>query len=210
MSLSAVFPSIEEGLALHLRLCAEDPMAPAEVCAAYLEPLLSWLESVFPCAEEPMRQSAVHDALLGYVQQPQVYDPRRGELGAYLRRAARGDWCNLWRREDRHRRRQIPWNLVELGEEAGNLSGRESEPWLLLEREEEAASWQQLLERFRGECDPVEQCVLDLMLAGERNTRVFALAIGLADVPRAEQEIAVKRVKDCIKKRLERARRPKP
>jgi hypothetical protein len=42
------------------------------------------------------------------------------------------------------------------------------------------------------------------MLAGERATSAFAEAIGKANLPAAEQEREVKRVKDRVKKRLER------
>ena len=43
------------------------------------------------------------------------------------------------------------------------------------------------------------------MLAGERRTAVFAAAVGLSDRSLREQAQEVKRVKDRIKKRIERA-----
>ena len=45
----------------------------------------------------------------------------------------------------------------------------------------------------------------ELMGEGERRTAVFARALGLEDRPPGEQEREVKRVKDRIKKRMQRA-----
>ena len=53
----------------------------------------------------------------------------------------------------------------------------------------------------------MEERVLDLMLVGERSTSAYAAALGLVDRPRAERAREAKRVKDRIKKRLERAGR---
>ena len=43
------------------------------------------------------------------------------------------------------------------------------------------------------------------MRLGERKTAAYALALGIADRPAAEQRREVKRVKDRLQKRLERA-----
>ena len=47
--------------------------------------------------------------------------------------------------------------------------------------------------------------VFDLMFIGERDTAVFAYALGLTERPPGEQFDAVKRAKDRIKARLKRA-----
>jgi len=54
------------------------------------------------------------------------------------------------------------------------------------------------------------QRVLDLQRCGERRTAVFAEGLGIADRPVSEQEAEVKRVKDRILKRLQRAARGAP
>jgi hypothetical protein len=46
---------------------------------------------------------------------------------------------------------------------------------------------------------------LDLMREGEKRTVVFADAAGFSDLPPEEQAREVKRVKDRIKKRIQRA-----
>jgi hypothetical protein len=45
------------------------------------------------------------------------------------------------------------------------------------------------------------------MLDGERDSAVFAAALGLGDLPVEEQRLRVKQIKDRIKARLRRERR---
>jgi RNA polymerase sigma factor (sigma-70 family) len=203
----APFPSPEEGLRLHLLLCADDPLASAEVCRAYVVPLCAWLGRFFPATDPHLIQDAVHHAVVRYIQQPTAYDPARADLGAYLRMAARRDLFNLFRREKRHRHQRLPESDVELGEESGNILGRDEEPSFLLEREEETARQEALLKSVRESLTPAEGRVLDLLLAGERDTRVFAEALGVDGLPAEEQAREVKRAKDRLKKRLERGGR---
>jgi hypothetical protein len=198
------FPPAQEGLRLHGRLCENDPVATADVCRAYAEPLRAWLGRRVPWADPHLVQSAVNDALFRYVQEPQAYDPARLDLGAYLRMAAWRDLFNLLRNEQRHQRRRLPWSDVELGEERGNIPGREEEPSRRLEREEEAARREAFLSSVRDELTPEEGRVLDLMCEGERDTRRFAAALGALGLPAAEQVREVKRAKDRIRKRLQR------
>ena len=49
-----------------------------------------------------------------------------------------------------------------------------------------------------------EQQFLDLMLHGERKTTIFARALGIEKLSPSAQESEVKRVKDKLKKRIER------
>jgi hypothetical protein len=204
MNSPASFPSPEEELGFHLRLCDLDPVATADVCGAYHDPLVFWLEAAFPNVDPHLRQEAVHLALMEYVKQPHRYDPRRGRLALYLRMAARADLSNLLRREQRHHRQRVPWSVVENDPEGGNILGREEEPLVALEREEEASARQTFLESVSERFTPGEKRVLELMLAGERNNSVFAEALGIADWPPEERDREVKKVKDRIKKRLER------
>jgi RNA polymerase sigma-70 factor (ECF subfamily) len=174
------------------------------VCAAYLRPLLARLEATFPHDDPHLRQTAVHEALLDYVQHPQRYDPAQTDLGAYLRMAARRDLLNLRQREARHRRRREPWSVVEDEDNGGNLSGREEEPPAALLRREEAEGREALFQAVAEGCSPQEKRVLDLMRAGERRTSAYADAVDAGGQPSEEQERVVKRVKDRLKKRIER------
>src|SRR5438105_3209093 len=92
------FPSLDEGLSLHHRLCEHDPVAPADICAAYLEPLVHWLGLRYPRVHPDVRQTAVHDALIGYLKNPAGYAPSKGSLEVFLRLAAKRDLLNLFQR----------------------------------------------------------------------------------------------------------------
>jgi hypothetical protein len=197
------FPSREEGLVLHLHLCDLNPTAVADVCLAYLNPLLGWLDVKFARVDPHIRQTAAHDALLTYVQKPQSYDHSRGDLASYLRMATRGDLVNLLNKEGKHHQGRVSWDLVEEAAEDGNLQGAE-EPSKLLRRAEENQQWQAFLGSVAEGFMEEERSVLNLMLAGERRTGVYAKAVGIEGLSVAEQEREVKKVKDRIKKRLER------
>ena len=53
-----------------------------------------------------------------------------------------------------------------------------------------------------------EAAALELLRQGERKTAPYAAVLGITDLPEAEQRQQVKRVKDKLKKRLERAGGP--
>ena len=198
------FPAPEAGLLLHLRLCDGEADAPADVCAAYLTPLLDYFSRAFP-HEDPHRVAdAVHRALMDYVREPLRFDPGRGDLAAYLRMACRGDLLNLRAREARHHRGRVGWESVELGEPGGNCPGREEEPSRQLERAEEAAEADGILRRLTAGWGEAERRLLELILGGERRTEAFAAVIGLGGAAREEQEREVKRAKDRVKRRLAR------
>jgi DNA-directed RNA polymerase specialized sigma24 family protein len=199
----AEFPSREEGLTLHVQLCALNPAAVADACRAYLDPLLAWLAAKHRDVDPHLRQTATHDALMSYVQAPHSYDPARMELGAYLRMAARGDLLNLRKREGKHQKGRVALAVVEDEGEDGNLSVEE-EPSVQLEAAEEAERCRDLLKAMTEDFTEEERRVLELMLAGERTTSVYASVLRLEELPANEREREVKKVKDRIKKRLER------
>jgi RNA polymerase sigma-70 factor (ECF subfamily) len=198
------FPSPEEGLRFHVRLGEGDPVAPAEVCKAYLGPLNVWLVTAFPKIDPHLRQAAIDQALFDYVQQPGRYDPARGDLARFLRMAARSDLMNLLAQEQRHQVQRVPWSVVEDDQQGRYLSGREPEPAAVLQDREEDERWQAFLRSVKAKCTAAENQVLDLMMAGQRQCQAFAAALDIGHLPAAEQEREVKRVKDRIKKRLER------
>jgi RNA polymerase sigma-70 factor (ECF subfamily) len=197
------FPPPEEGLRLHLALLEGDPLAPPDIAAAYLPPLADWIERAFPRVDSHLQQTAVEDAILNYIKRPRAFDPRLGDLASYLRMAARGDLRNLLCQEERRHRHRIPWKVVEQAAERGNIPG-EDEPAYQVERAEEAAAWHAFLRSFAASLTPVDRRVLELILAGEHSTQVFAAPLGLGELPVDIQEREVKRARDRLMKRLQR------
>jgi hypothetical protein len=181
------------------RLLARDPLAPSDLCAAYLDPLIDWLSRQRKSADPDLVAEAAERALLSLISNPRTYDPRRGGLEGYLRLSARGDLLNLLAKEWRYRAR-----TVELDARGGNYLGREDDPGWRLSLAEEAARLSQPPPGWSAE----EVRVRELMRHGERRTPVFAEAIGVAHLPKREQEAAVKRVKYRIGKRRERGGEP--
>jgi hypothetical protein len=197
------FPSHEEGLALHLHLSDLNPVAVADVCQAYVNPLIHWIAVKFAGVDSHLQITAVHEALMSYVQKPGAYDPKRGDLAKYLRMAARGDLINLLKRESRHHQGRVNWAVVEDVAEDGNISGAD-DPSVQVSQAEERQQWRTFLETVVATFSEEEHRVFDLMLAGERDAEVFAEALDDKAVPPAEQEREIKKVKDRIKKRLQR------
>ncbi len=201
------FPSPAQGLALHLRLCDSDSIAPADLCRAYLGPLVAWLAARSGRVDQQICESAAHDALVTYVRNPRTYDPARGDLGAYLRMAARGDLFNLLQREAKHEKGRVAWMGVEDAGGAGNIPG-EDDPTSRAEREEEAGRAKAFLAAIAEGFTRRERDVLNLMLAGEHKTSPFASALGVDSLSETEQRREVKKVKDRILKRIQRGGPP--
>ena len=197
------FPSREEGLALHLHLRDLNPAAVADVCRVYINPLIEWVARKFAGVDSHLRATAVHEALMTYVRNPAAYDPNRGDLALYLRMAARWDLVNLLKRESKHQQGRVDWAVVEDEAEDGNLFGAD-DPSLQLLRAEESQQWQAFLGNVIAFFTEEERRVLELMLAGERKTEVYAHALRIEGSLTAEQEREVKKVKDRIMKRLQR------
>jgi hypothetical protein len=199
--------SDERGLALHRRLLEGDPTASADVAVAYLEPLISWLVarrrsgvSVDMCIE------AAEDAVIALVKSPASFNPERGlGLGAYLRMSAQGDLKNLLQRENRHRQNQISLEIVELSPQAGKYLAKDDDPSLPLRIHEEIqGATAEIVSPARDGLSEGESQALDMLLQGERKTHAYALVLGLGHLPEIAQRAEVKRVKDKLKKRIQR------
>lgn len=197
-------PSREAGLALHRRLLADDPTAPADLASAYLDHLAEWLLARNPRVPDPhLHTEAAGEAIIALIKNPRSYDPARLSLEAYLHMSAQGDLRNLLRKERRHQAHRARWEAVELSPARGKeLWDTANDPARIVGREDETAiptapAPPGLTTRETG--------VLALMRAGERKTVAYARLLGLADRPIAEQRREVKRVKDRLQKRLARA-----
>lgn len=205
------FPlSASEARALWKRLLDGDPTATSDVAVAYLDPLVDWLVQRYPRCDPHDCATAAEDTILALIRNPSSYQPERQTLEAYLRMAASRDLQNLWQREKRHAKRRARLEAVELSPQMRKyLRDDDADPAAIVDREEDLA---QDRDRTRRRSDeilrglaPLEVHVFELMRSGERRTEAYARALGLSDRPLDEQRREVKRVKDRIKKRIERA-----
>jgi hypothetical protein len=215
--------------ALHVRLLQDDPTAPGELAqlvlfgplaGRFLQGLRRRVGPLFRSMGSTVRDDALHDAAVtacvSYMKRPAQYDPARapGGLLQYLIMAAHRDLLNARSRIQRQGEAE-PLSLVELRAQRRNTqlrlvqvagAGQEGNPEETLDAQQRTAELRaQLAAQEALMATEAERMVLRLMAAGERDTPVFAQALGIGALPPEVQQREVKRVKDKIKKRLERA-----
>jgi RNA polymerase sigma-70 factor (ECF subfamily) len=210
---SSVLPSQDQALALHQRLLDGDRTASSDLAVAYLDWLAVRLSRANSRIPTDICDTAAEDAILNLIDHPHTYDATRGALTAYLWMSASGDLKNLLRAERRHNAHRAAWDVVELSPEAGKyLWDEDSDPARILDRREDNMEHQAALAprmaAAREGLSAGEAAALELLRQGERKTAPYAAALGITDLPEAEQRQQVKRVKDKLKKRLERAGGP--
>jgi DNA-directed RNA polymerase specialized sigma24 family protein len=139
--------------------------------------------------------SAVYETLTDYFKTPEKYDPAKSGLLTYLKLASWRDLRNLLRKESRHTSGRVRLEDVEFSHSDGND---------ISERVAEDLDNQRLVADLTQGMTSDEQAVFDLMMEGERSTRVAAEAMNIGHMSSEEQARQVKRVKDRIKKRIRR------
>lgn len=205
------FPKEDEARGLYDRLVADDPTAPSDVAVAFLDPLAAWMIRQNPRAHPDDCSAAAEEAILALIKNPASYNPRRLALDSYLRMSAKGDLKNLLERERRHHRQRVSLDKVGLFGARGKYVQTDDDPAMVLEwREtamERATRRPAVPDDVRAGLTAGESGVLELMRSGERKTSIYAAALGISQLHPAEQQREVKRVKDRLQKRFERARR---
>lgn len=193
MNLPLDWPTLNEEHQLLTQFTTNTPTAREAIAARFLPLLMRFLEHAFPRVAAEHRDDAADRALLSFLCSPSRYEPTLGRLGAYLRMAARRDLANLLERE-RRARRGIPLDSVAEPADQRNMK-RDEEP-----------TWDDpRLAAERAAFDPDERIAFELMLGGTRDTSAFVNSLGLAHLATDKQVVAVKRVKNRVKKRLARA-----
>jgi RNA polymerase sigma-70 factor, ECF subfamily len=198
-------PAPPDELQLHHRLLAGDETASADLCNLYHNWLADALIAKYRAIDErddALPIEAASNALLDYIQRPSQYDPTRMSLRGYLLMAARRDLLTLWRRDyGRDPLHQSFEELVELGEEPRNRNMDEPEELTVL-RETAERCWERVQDALP---DKRDLQVFTLICLGERETSVFAAALGISNQPVERQRVGVKRAKDRIMTRVRRA-----
>ena len=188
-----------ELLELHNRLLSDDPVATEEIFNIVAPELERHLRLRFPSlaagVDPDIYVSAVYEALTDYFKNPGKYDSSRSGLVTYLRLAARRDMQNLLRKESRHVTGRISLESVEFSRSDGND---------ISERVADDLDFQRLVEDLAQRMTSEERAVFSLMLEGERSTEAAAEAMGMGHLPPEDRARDVKRVKDRIKKRIQR------
>lgn len=197
-------PSADDAMRLYRRLLERDPVAPADFAVAFLKPLMAWLRRTNRAVDPVACEEAAGEAIVCFLNDPTKFDPQCLGVEAFLRMAAQRDLQNLLRKERRHQKNRRDWNVVERASPDGKYLGREDDPSLPLQIVE-ARQQQALPAAQRKQLTDVEQRFWEQMQQGERRHSVFAVILGNTHLPEDEQRRQVKRVKDRLKKRQERA-----
>lgn len=206
--MTAARPSHEAIDQAYQRLLAGEPDAPSDLIALLLEPLIATLTRSFPSLPPDLITDTVTDSLLRFVQDPARFNPARGSLWNYLMMDARGDLRHAWQKEHRRLQREQPFDPV-----AHDLPDRNSNVEEIIMRAlapdgiPAGQDMADLIARLRAAIThPHDWQVVRLMIAGERSTAVYAQALGIADLPPAEQRKRVKQAKDRLRVKLKRLR----
>lgn len=173
-----------------------DRSASGDFAAAWMPDLIAFLTRRRLTADEALVQEAAGTAIIDFLKAPERFDPSKRSLEGYLRMAAEGDLRNAIQREARRRRREVQFP-VELDPAAGN--GCEEPPRL--------DDFPELV-AVRDALPEPERTVFEMIEAGVRATGPYAVVLGLDGLPPDEQAAAVKRAKERILKRFQRAARP--
>jgi hypothetical protein len=181
---------------LHERVLEGDPKASAETFTMLHRPIassvrrrlggrVSWEEAT----------DAATDAIVAYVKSPDRYDAARAGLLGYLTLVAYRDALNLLR--DRRAEQEKHMRSVELSTSGGKDQGEAANAKLDADR---------ILRDFSEKIivDDGDEQVLRLFLEGERDTAAYAVRLGIAHLPEAEQRKIVKQRRDRIDQRLQR------
>lgn len=196
--MSNAWPTADEVAVLFERFVQGDCVSQSDLIAAVLDPLVSHLKSYRREADEHLCLTAAEDAVLSVSHRPSIFDKTRCGLLPFLRMAAERDLLNALARERRHQSGREILDCVELAEDGRNASRNYSMADL-------PSFDDPLLAAEIASLTDVERQVLQLMREGERRTSAFAAVMAIGHLPETEQAREVKRCKDRIIKRLQRA-----
>jgi DNA-directed RNA polymerase specialized sigma24 family protein len=153
--------------------------------------------------DETLLFVAVNEALLGYYNNPDTFNPEKYKLFSFLLVAADRDLQNILLKEQKHLNRKDLPEDVELQENFWNTiikpHGSTDDT---IQLEETMTTIQNVIERlFPNEKDII---LAYMVLAHERETEPYSEVLEIEDLTMSEQRAEVKKHKDRIKKVLER------
>ena len=150
-----------------------------EFADAYLSYLVAWLQTRNHRVSPDLCDEAAGIAIHNFMKAPECFDPTRGtKLLAFLRLAAQRDLLNLLETEKRHAHQPLEENIVEFHAAGRKYQGRQGALNALCDWEDEQERLT-FLQQVRASLKEPDRQVFDLMLAGERDTPVFATALGV-------------------------------
>lgn len=192
--------------ARHERLLSGDPTATAELFELLLPALVDRLNSRWPTrAHTDEAHDAAIKVMVDYFTAPQRFDPDRATLLHWLAIQAHADLVNDYRSAKKAFERD-----VELRDDVAEARERRNRPGVRKNQPGARDSYPSDMESpflRRVACEFPESAdrrLIKLLIDGDRSTTAAAEALGVGDLPAAEQAAVVKRNKDRIMKKLRR------
>ena len=195
----------ELGISLHNRLIEGDVIASSELAEAFLPLLVRGLERAFPLVDGHSRETSAEDALLSYLKRPEQFDANKLSLSSYLLMSAKRDLLNMLEARKIDQNTQTLADLVELSTSVSEQGLDKDEQELVAPPDRTETTDPYFWDQVRALVpDPIQQRVVVLMMHHVRDTEAYAAVLGITHLNQKEQEEVVKRVKDRLKKRLQR------
>lgn len=192
--------SAPPGLAeIHSRLASGDPTASADLIETAYGPLIRYVlkkHRAFGIDQDRARDLALN-ALADLAERPEQFDPAKGgSLFGFLCMAVDGDAKNAGRNE-RNRAEKFSLHAVEVREVGGN--SLETTPEVRMDA-------QRILDKHGPDIivDDGDREVLALILQDERDSAVYADALGLGHLAPEDRSAEVRRRKNRLEARLKR------
>ena len=168
--------------------------------------VVRWGKLQFP---REIIEDAVTDVLLGLIQQPESFDPKRSSLLGYLQMIVTRRLIDRFRRQQR-RQTERPLFLedVALTEPAANNPSEDPERVALHSGRDPALEYSPELEKVLEEIlpDSRDRKLAAEFLASRLSVELFAELYALENLPLVEQQREMKRNRDRVILRLKRSR----
>lgn len=192
---------IEVGKTLHRLLLNGDSLAPSKIAELYFPLLEAYLERGYYKVDNELRWDAITQAYFSYIENPNLYNPEKLGLLAYLKMAAEQDLRNALAKQSRRTRNLTSLDNVAVVVSDGNINIEEQ----IIQRERldelrKARLRDQQIVADKG----VDQQLLELIQSGVRATAEFAKVLNIEHLPVEEQRREVKRHKDRLRVYLKR------
>ncbi|WDO13958.1 hypothetical protein MH928_04475 [Flavobacterium sp. WW92] len=191
---------------LHNLIKNKDDLALAKLYDLYSESLVAIIKSKYQQASKRdylFAEEAVTEALFGYYRNPDTFNPELNTLKGFLEMAAKRDMQNILDREKNHLAKEHSPEDVELDETYWNRITRNNNiPDSDLINSELLGKIELELEKHFDNQKDIQ--IAKMILSGERETRAFSEILKINTLTIEEQRTEVKKVKDRIKKVLER------
>jgi DNA-directed RNA polymerase specialized sigma24 family protein len=180
----------EQLVRLHERIVLGEVGAREELSERILPALTTELLRAMPRIEPEIVQTGVADAILAYLARPSRYDPDQASLRHYLRVVAKNKIVDSIRRSARRLQHETTDEITDRLVTSPDLEDVNSESQI-----------EQLLRHFPSAAN---RDFALLKIDGERRTEVLAQVLGVAHLPKAEQQAIVHRTWVTIRTRLRR------